>query len=85
MDNPKLNILDVVSKRTRVSYRNLSDAIQELKIVCEALPTDDNLDLLDMLNEHPSFVDYTVPVDQERRDACDEASRQVDRFLADRG
>ena len=83
------NVLDVVSRRTRVSYRDIRQSTEELQSVLQALVdndmhTDEDALLLDALRRHPDVQNYTLPTETDRRNACVVISNFVDACERDR-
>lgn len=83
------NVLDVVSRRTRVSYRDIRQSTEELQSVLQALVdsdmhTDEDSMLLDALRRHPDVQNYTLPTETERRNACVVVSNFVDAYQRER-
>ena len=79
----KLNVFDLVSRRTRVSYRDIRQSMDELKHVLAALSeegmaTDEDVRLLEALQKHSDLQHYTLPTDPDRRQACVDVSNYID-------
>ena len=84
-----LNVLDVVSRRTRVSYRDIRQSLEELQLVLQTLidndyHTDEDEMLLEALKKHPDVQGYTLPTEEDRRWACVQASNFVDHNQAEK-
>jgi hypothetical protein len=80
-----VNILDVVSRRTRVSYRDLRQSLEELQTVLHALQAANRSSfeddaLLKALEDHSNVQEYTLPTEEARREACVVVSNFVDRY-----
>lgn len=88
LDN--MHLLDVVSRRTRVSYRDIRQAMEELQLVLQALVNSDyaqleDAQLLQALEAHPDVQYYSLPTEEDRRWACVQASNFVDSYARSRG